>query len=213
MKVLTSTRLLKSGQPCGYPAKGLVLAGLFVLAGMNSFAQSTVTTLANIYGSAGTGSASSTPVLTTTAKFNYPAGIALDPAGTSLFLADYNNNAVRWVSNLGNQSSSYTYSAYVSTDGINHPIAVGIGVSWLVHAPGRAGILLDLADSGATHLRLHPHADARAVQHGIEYHLLALVGLAVQPARGVRVGDVLGDGIEPGAFRVQRRGGTLNAWE
>ena len=100
-----------------------------MLASQSAFSQATVKTLANTIGYAGAGSASSTPVLTTSAKFNNPAGIALDPSGTGLFLADNNNNAVRWVNNLGNLSSSYTYSAYISTDGINHPIAIGVDIN------------------------------------------------------------------------------------
>jgi DNA-binding beta-propeller fold protein YncE len=126
MNALTSARWLNERKHCCVRILRAALAGIFMLAGVNAFAQSTVTTLANTVGYAGAGTASATPVLTTSAKFKFPAGIALDPSGTSLFLADCTNNVVRWVSNLGNKASSYTYNAYIATNGISHPIAIAI---------------------------------------------------------------------------------------
>jgi DNA-binding beta-propeller fold protein YncE len=120
MNALTSARFLKSWKCCCSSALALTL--VFMLTGMDAFSQQgTVTTLGNTIGYAGAGS---TDGLTTGAKFNFPAGIALDPSGTNLFLADSNNNSVRWVSNLGNESSSYTTTAF--TNGISHPVAIAI---------------------------------------------------------------------------------------
>ena len=103
-----------------------VLAAIFMLDSTDAFAQSTVTTFANTYNRAGAGKASSKGVLTTAVKFNFPAGIALDPSGSLMFVADYNNNAIRLVYNLGNQSSSVTYTVYTNKNGINHPIGVAV---------------------------------------------------------------------------------------
>ena len=128
MNALISARLLKRWKlPCSRPL-GLLLAGVFLLAGMDAFSQATVTTLANTYNRAGAGLAPAVTkgVATTSAKFNFPAGIALDTSGNNLFLADYNNNAIRWVYNVGNKSSSVTYTIYNNTTGINHPIGVAV---------------------------------------------------------------------------------------
>lgn len=137
MNFTTLTRSLASWPHSRAQSLRMALAGVIMLASQSAFSQATVTTLANTYGTAGAGAASSTPVITTTAKFNNPAGIALDPSGTGLFLADNNNNAVRWISNLGKPSSSYTYSAYISTDGINHPIAIGVDINTNVYVLNR----------------------------------------------------------------------------
>ena len=104
----------------------LSLALIVVLSGASAFAQATLTTLANTYNKAGAGKASAKGVLTTTAKFNLPTGIALDSSGTDLFVADYNNNAIRLVYNVGDKSSSITYSVYTNKNGINHPIGVAV---------------------------------------------------------------------------------------
>ena len=44
----------------------------------------------------------------TQAEFNTPAGMALDPSGTVLFIADYGNNAIRMVSQVGVTATSVT---------------------------------------------------------------------------------------------------------
>jgi hypothetical protein len=124
MNAPISARLLKCWQYCC--ASTLVLSVIFMLAGEDAFAQATVTTLANTYNKAGAGKASANGVLTTSAKFNFPAGIALDSSGTYMFVADYNNNAIRLVYDLGNKSSSITYSVYTNKNGINHPIGVAV---------------------------------------------------------------------------------------
>ena len=124
-----------------------VLAAVIVLAGANAFAQSTVTTFANTSNKAGAGKASSKPVLTTTTKFNFPAGIALDPSGTLMFVADYNNSVIRMVNNLSSSSSSYTFSYYNSKNGINHPIGIAVNASTNIYvlnygAKGKNGSLM-----------------------------------------------------------------------
>ena len=59
-----------------------------------------------------------------TARFNNPQGIALDPSGTRLFVADYTNNAIRLISSLGDNAASQTLSVYTNKDGINRPVSI-----------------------------------------------------------------------------------------
>ena len=122
MNALTSVRWSK--YPPLYWCKRLlaITAGLVMLSSHNSHSQ-TVTTLADAnHGKAGYRDGNTFSY----AQFNFPAGIALDPAGTRLFIADYTNDAVRMVDNLGNQTTSYTYSAYTNKDGISHPLAISV---------------------------------------------------------------------------------------
>ena len=58
------------------------------------------------------------------AQFNMPYGIAVDPKGNWLFVADYNNNALRLITHAGNRSTSYTYTFANTRQGIQHPLAV-----------------------------------------------------------------------------------------
>ena len=99
MNALTSVRLLKSWR---HPLAPL-LAGIFMLTGMDAFSQSTVTTLTdNNHGKAGYKSGNTF----LTARFNHPMGIALDPAGTTMFMADNLNNAVRMITAVGDKSAT-----------------------------------------------------------------------------------------------------------
>ena len=92
----------------------------------------------------------------TTAMFNGPQGMALDPSGTFLFIADYNNNAVRLVSQVGNTAASMTTTfANATTSGttaINHPVAVIVdgatNVYVLNHGTGVNGAVLHLGGAG-----------------------------------------------------------------
>jgi DNA-binding beta-propeller fold protein YncE len=52
--------------------------------------------------------------------FNNPTGIALDPSGTSLYIADYTNNAVEKLNLLNNQTTHFL----TSNNGISHPVSV-----------------------------------------------------------------------------------------
>ena len=54
------------------------------------------------------------------AFFNNPTGIALDPSGTSLYIADYPNNAVEKLNLLNNQTTHFL----ASSNGISHPVSV-----------------------------------------------------------------------------------------
>ncbi len=63
------------------------------------------------------------------ALFNQPSGLALNPAGSYLFVADYGNNVVRFITAPGNTATSTTStltntSAASVTSGINHPVSV-----------------------------------------------------------------------------------------
>ena len=127
MNALTSARWYKNWKHFHPGAIALAIIS-FMLTSLNGFSQATVTTLANTYNRAGAGFAPplTKGVTTTSAKFNFPAGIALDQSGNNLFLADYNNNAIRWVYNVGNKSASVTYTIYNNTTGVNHPIGVAV---------------------------------------------------------------------------------------
>lgn len=87
----------------------------------------------------------------TAAKFDMPAGLALDPSGTYLFIADYTNNAIRLVSNLGDTANSVTTTFANATNGagISHPLAVAVdgatNVYVLNHGNGTNGALLHLS--------------------------------------------------------------------
>ena len=65
-----------------------------------------------------------------TALFNAPAGLALDPSGTVLFLADYTNNAIRMITAAGNTASSVTTTFANATNigatGVSRPVAIAI---------------------------------------------------------------------------------------
>ena len=137
-------RLLKSWQRRCTSTMRLALAGMVMLAGLDAFSQATVTTLTDAnHGKAGYKDGNTFSA----AQFRWPAGIALDPSGTTLFLADCTNNAVRLVNNLGNKSTSWTSSAYVGTNGISYPIAIAIDKSTnifiLNHGSGKNGSVLE----------------------------------------------------------------------
>ena len=123
MNVLTSAWWKKSWPRGGSGTLRLVLVAGLMLTGLNAFAQTTVTTLTDAkHGKPGYKDGNTFAA----AQFKFPAGIALDPSGTRLFIADCTNNAIRMVNNLGNKSASVTVSAYTSTNGISHPLAVAV---------------------------------------------------------------------------------------
>ncbi len=88
----------------------------------------------------------------TAAKFNAPAGMALDPSGTVLFIADYANNAIRMVSQVGSAANSVTATfanaANSGATAINHPLAVAVdgatNVYVLNQGTGNNGAVLHL---------------------------------------------------------------------
>src|ERR1039457_3596074 len=110
---------------CSHGTRGLAALGLLLLSSGNLQATATVATL----GGGSTAKPYSGYIDGNTlgvAKFAMPAGMALDPAGTSLFVADYANNAIRLVSKVGDAANSVTTTFANATNGagISQPIAV-----------------------------------------------------------------------------------------
>jgi sugar lactone lactonase YvrE len=58
------------------------------------------------------------------ALFNYPSGLALDPQGKLLYIADYTNNSVRAMFSLGDLANGETMTFAGSGYGISRPVAV-----------------------------------------------------------------------------------------
>ena len=56
----------------------------------------------------------------TAAQFNTPFGIALDPTGNTLFVADRDNNAIRQLDLASHQTFTFT------TNRINQPVGVAV---------------------------------------------------------------------------------------
>lgn len=107
--------------------RGLAALGLLLLSSGHLHATATVTTLG--------GGSTSAPYYgnldgntLSVAMFNMPAGMALDPSGTALFIADYNNNAIRLVSQVSDTANSVTTTFANATNGagISGPIAVAV---------------------------------------------------------------------------------------
>ena len=67
------------------------------------------------------------------AKFNVPSGIALDPSGTVLFVADFKNNAIRVITHLGEDGASQTFTFAGLSHGVNLPIAVAVDAATNVY--------------------------------------------------------------------------------
>jgi len=90
----------------------------------------------------------------TTAMFGRPTGMALDPSGTALFIADYTNNAIRLVSSVGDRVNSVTTTFANATNngglaGISRPLAVLVdsatNVYVLNQGTGNDGAVLHLS--------------------------------------------------------------------
>jgi sugar lactone lactonase YvrE len=92
----------------------------------------------------------------TLAKFSMPAGLAMNPSGTTLFMADSSNNAVRMVSQAGNTASSTTTT--FATNAVSHPLAVVVdaatNVFVLNHGTGSNGSVLRFNSAGTTYATL-----------------------------------------------------------
>src|ERR1017187_9851905 len=131
--------------PYGRWATALAVLGATLLSHGNLQAQATVTTLG--------GGSVTAPYsgyvdgnTLTAAKFNMPSGMALDPSGTVLFLADYANNAIRMIAQSGTTGSSVTSTFANATNnggvaGINHPLAVAVDAATNVYVLNQGGVL------------------------------------------------------------------------
>ena len=71
------------------------------------------------------------------ARFAQPSGLAMDPAGNVLFIADYSNNVVRFMTNPASSSrQTYTFTNSSNTNvtrGISHPISVAVDAATNVY--------------------------------------------------------------------------------
>ena len=76
-------------------------------------------------------------------RFDQPSGLALDPAGSILFIADYSNNVVRFMTNPGSSSrQTFTFTNSINanlTRGITNPIAVAVDMATNVYVLNRGG--------------------------------------------------------------------------
>ena len=98
---------------------------------------------------------------TNAASFDFPAGLALDPSGESMFIADCTNNAVRWISDLKSPSASWVYTFLDTNNGVSRPAAVAVdsadNVYVLNRAKGTNGYILEFStDSFFTYPDLGP---------------------------------------------------------
>jgi hypothetical protein len=101
----------------------MLALALTTLAGISAFAGATVTTLTDSnHGNPGYKDGNTF----LNAQFRVPSGVALDASQNYLLLADFNNNAVRLITHLGDKDASYTYTAFNNNDGISHPLSVAI---------------------------------------------------------------------------------------
>jgi len=116
----------------------------------------------------------------TTAKFSQPSGMALDPSGSYLFVADYTNNAVRLLSQLGSSSGTTTTFANVGK-GVSHPLAVVVD--------GATNVYVLNHGSGNIGSKLVQHI-SRANAYG--QILLGLDRPAADVSRGSTTHDILG---------------------
>ena len=74
-------------------------------------------------------------------RFNQPAGLAMDPAGNYLFVADYSNNVVRFMSTPATSGrQTYTFTNAINPNlakGIIRPVAVAVDAATNVYAEPR----------------------------------------------------------------------------
>ncbi len=139
--------IIKGRLPKAWTLRGigrLGLAGLIALTTINAFSQATVTTLTDSnHGKAGYKDGNTF----SQALFRFPTGIALDPSGTVLFLADCTNNAVRMITSIADKANSMTFSAFTNKNGISHPRSIAIDASTNIYVlnqgSGKDGTVLE----------------------------------------------------------------------
>lgn len=142
-----SSRALR---PAHWPGL-LAMIGSFFLAAGGLHAQPIVTTI----GGGNTAKPYSGYVngnTLTQALFSRPAGLAMDPSGTILFVADYTNNAIRAVAQAGVTATSTTTTFASITNAISRPLAVAVDGATNVYVLNRGtgvnGSVLRLAGAG-----------------------------------------------------------------
>jgi sugar lactone lactonase YvrE len=105
----------------------------------------------------------------TASRFAQPTGLALDPSGTYLFVADYTNNAIRLVSQLGNTATSMTTTFANATNsgtvGVNRPIALVVDSATNIYVLNRG--------NGANGAVLHLGGAMMASGAAVVYPVLA----------------------------------------
>ena len=122
---MKTTFLKRPWRGCGTTALGYVLIAAGLLATSNLMATNTnmpvVTTLG---GGMGTGYIDDCSTLY--AQFHTPIGLAIDSSDNYLFVADRDNNAVRWLDLTYTNTFTFVPNDYVPTNLIQHPVGVAI---------------------------------------------------------------------------------------
>lgn len=126
------TEILKSPQlRCGLIGRASVLAAM---AGVASLALSPMLRAGAVLDTLGGGPLQGFPTAAgyqngntfQVSQFNYPSGLAFDVAGTTVYLADTTNNAVRKITQVGDSVNSLTTTFANTNSGISRPVAVAL---------------------------------------------------------------------------------------
>ena len=113
-------------------ARGILMTIALILAAGSLFAGPTVTWLSggpNTAGTSGNGYGSSDGDITSSAEYHTPCGLAIDSTGNHLFVADRDNNKIRWLV----FDENWTYSiGFLDSNGraitniVNKPVGVAL---------------------------------------------------------------------------------------
>src|SRR5208282_3066245 len=124
--------------PSGPQSRGVIVTVALLLTAANLFASPTVKTL-------GGGNPNVSPpylgyedgITLSQALFHTPSGLALDSTGNNLFVADRDNNAIRYLDLV----AGWTWTFDVTyTNLINKPIAVAVDTSDYVYVLNRGNV-------------------------------------------------------------------------